>query len=132
MTTSQHLARIILPYPKPPLTANQRLHWAQKARLTKQVRRDTYLLVRALGLNTTDRITVGLEYYPRDHRRRDPSNLMPTQKAAVDGLVDAGLVPDDCPPYVTERMPIIEKRKDPLNRFGHRLQIRLTWEDQID
>lgn len=132
MTTEEHLRLIVLPYTKPPLTANQRLHWAQKARLTKQIRRDTYLLARSAGLNTSDRITVRLEYYPRDRRRRDPSNLMPTQKAAVDGIVDAGLVPDDCPPYVTEHMPIIEQQKEPLNRFGHRLQIRLTWHTPLD
>lgn len=132
MTAEEHLRLIVLPYTKPPLTANQRLHWAQKARLTKQIRRDTYLLVRSAGLNTSDRITVRLEYYPRDRRRRDPSNLMPTQKAAVDGIVDAGLVPDDCPPYVTEYMPTITQQKEPLNRFGHRLQIRLMWNTPLD
>ena len=46
-------------------------------------------------------------YRPRDKRRRDPSNLIATQKPILDGLVDAGLVPDDTPEYVNELMPKI-------------------------
>lgn len=33
--------------------------------------------------------------FPTNHRRDTP-NLYPTAKAIVDGLVDAGLLPDDC------------------------------------
>lgn len=32
---------------------------------------------------------------------------MPTQKAVVDGLVDAGVVPDDTPEFVVEDMPVL-------------------------
>ena len=59
------------------------------------------------GLPPADRVEVWIEVVPRDRRRRDPSNWMPTQKAMIDGLVDYGLVPDDCPPFVTERMPLL-------------------------
>ena len=35
-------------------------------------------------------------YEPPDRRRRDPANLYPSFKAAIDGaLVDAGVLPDD-------------------------------------
>ena len=98
-----------LPYATPPLTANQRLHWAAKARLTADVRRTAMLLARAAHLpRDCEHVTVALHYTPRDRRRRDPSNLMPTQKAVVDGLVDAGLVADDTPDYVTETSPTID------------------------
>jgi crossover junction endodeoxyribonuclease RusA len=35
-----------------------------------------------------------------DARRRDPHNLAPTVKAIVDGLVDAGVWPDDTDTWV--------------------------------
>lgn len=34
-------------------------------------------------------------YCPPDRRRRDVGNLYPSFKAAIDGLVDAGVLPDD-------------------------------------
>lgn len=30
----------------------------------------------------------------------DIGNCFPAVKAAIDGLVDAGVIPDDCPPYI--------------------------------
>lgn len=38
-----------LPYQKPPLNMNQRLHWAKKAKLTKNVRSAAYFLARSQG-----------------------------------------------------------------------------------
>lgn len=35
-----------------------------------------------------------------DRRRRDPANFYPTVKAAIDGLVDAGVLPDDSGDYL--------------------------------
>lgn len=39
---------------------------------------------------------VWLEVTLPTNQRRDASNLAPTGKALVDGLVDAGVLPDDC------------------------------------
>lgn len=107
---------ILLPYPKPPLTANDRPHWRVRHQKTRMMRSDAHHLAKSAHLPFgCERITVGLHYRPKANRRRDPSNLMPTQKALLDGLVDYGLVPDDCPPYVTELMPQIhpaEKGRD--------------------
>lgn len=80
------------------ITANDKLHWAARARLTKQIRQWGYLLgregegVARLGL-THARVEVEFAY--PDRRRRDRSNLAPTVKALMDGLIDAGLLPDD-------------------------------------
>lgn len=90
---------------KPPLTANQRLHWRPE-RTRKQLVRDT-VFVRARRIPGQWRITARVHYQPATNRRRDASNLMPTQKAAVDGLVRAGVVPDDTAEYVNELMPVI-------------------------
>lgn len=97
-----------MPWPKPPLNANQRLHWAAAARLKREVRAAGALIARSVGLpRGLRRVHVWIEVTPPDRRRRDPSNFMPTQKALLDGLVDYGLVPDDCPPYVQERVPVL-------------------------
>lgn len=98
---------INLPYSRPPLNMNQRLHWSKKARLTKNVRSSTFFLARSQRIPACEHIHVQLHYVPRDNRRRDPSNLIATQKPAIDGLVQAGVVPDDTPAYVTEAMPKI-------------------------
>lgn len=93
----------------PPLTSNElrRMHWrAERARI-KHVRDAVHW--QATKIPACKAITVALHYLPGDNRRRDASNLVPTQKPAVDALVRAGIVPDDCAPYVTELMPTIHK-----------------------
>lgn len=96
---------------KPPLTANQRLHWRERHRRTKSVREA--IRHHAGNIGPCKRITVQLHYRPGDNRRRDAPNLHPTAKPAVDGLVDAGLVADDTPEYVTEVMPAIHPGPGP-------------------
>lgn len=101
------MVRIPLSFNKPPITANNRFHWAKKAKITKQIRHEALIRAKAARIKPSEHVHVKLMYRPADNRRRDPSNLMPTQKALVDGLVDAGVVPDDTPQYVTEYMPTI-------------------------
>lgn len=80
------------------ITANEKKHWAGRARLTKHLRQWGYLLgregegVARLGLTHA---RVEFEFAYPDRRRRDRSNLAPTVKALMDGLIDAGLLPDD-------------------------------------
>ncbi len=105
------LYTIPLTFTKPPLNMNQRMHWAQKAKITKAIRHEAMVRCRATRIRKANHITVQLHYQPRDNRRRDASNLMPTQKALVDGIVDAGIVPDDTPQYVTETIPLIVSPK---------------------
>lgn len=99
---------------RPPLNANDRMHWARKASLTQAVRETTAWRVKAHQLQPARHLTVQLHYAPGDRRkRRDPANLCATSKPAIDGLVDAGLVPDDTPEWVTELMPVIEPGPQP-------------------
>lgn len=85
------------------LTANDKHHWARKAALTKQLRRWGYLLGRegqgVARLHLT-RARVEFEFAYPDRRRRDRHNLAPTVKAMMDGLIDAGLLPDDADRYL--------------------------------
>lgn len=48
-----------------------------------------------------------------DCRSRDPHNYEVTVKPIVDGLVTAGVFPDDSPDYVTVLPTTLEKRKPP-------------------
>jgi len=99
---------IDLPYTKPPLSMNDRKHHMARARLTRQIRSTTAWLAKQVKVPTgAERASVCLHYRPRDNRRRDSDNLMPVLKAACDGLVDHGLVPDDTPDLMAKAMPVI-------------------------
>jgi hypothetical protein len=99
--------RILLPISRP-LLQNERLHWAAKAKRTKEIRRAVALLARSrpYSIPHMDRITVQLEWRPRTAHRRDGDGPAPTIKAAVDGLVDAGVCDDDSTEYVTH-LPLV-------------------------
>lgn len=96
-----------------PWTANDRRHWRVKAEWTATIRRAVALRTRNLHLPPQEHVTVGLHYAPGDNRRRDAPNLTTSQKPAVDGLVDAGLVPDDTARWVTEVMPVLHLGPQP-------------------
>lgn len=94
-------------WPQPPLTANQRLHWRTRARLTSDVRQAAAWQAAASKFPQTTRLDVSLTWVVKDKRRRDADNIVPTLKALCDGLVDAGIVPDDTPHYMVKHMPRI-------------------------
>ena len=77
------------------LSLNQRKHWAQatgKRRAIRQLAEQTARLSRAPHLQRA-RLVIHVAF--PDRRRRDPHNFMATAKPIVDGLVDAGVLPDD-------------------------------------
>lgn len=82
----------------PLLNANDRVHWTKRAHLTADIR----MLSRNLSshIPRMDKVKIRATYYPPDNRRRDMSNLFLTVKAAVDGLVDSGVLKDDSDKYV--------------------------------
>ena len=98
------------------LTSNQRQHWATKAKITRELRRIAFWYGRAHLDQAPDafpvRCVVTINY--RDRRRRDAANLAPTVKAIVDGLVDAGILPDDSTEYLSGADP----------RIGHDCTLR--------
>ncbi|MCT1363337.1 hypothetical protein [Microbacterium sp. p3-SID131] len=104
-------------WPRPPLNANQRLHWAQKAKLTRQIREWTDALAGANDIAPKTHVTVQLTWVVTDKRRRDSDNIYPTFKAMCDGLVDAGIVPDDTPQYMDKRAPLIRHEPGGIARL---------------
>jgi len=92
----------------PPLNHNQRLHWREEAARKKVVRQAVRVAATNARVGRCTRLTVTLNYQPGDEvRKRDPMNLTASSKPAIDGLVDAGLVPDDTDVYVHEQTPVI-------------------------
>lgn len=109
--------RILLPFTRP-LSLNHRMHWAVRAKRTAAVRGMAREAILHAGLQPASHLRTWIEYEPRDARRRDPINLIPTLKACEDALVDCEIVPDDNPDYVESVMPkILPKTGEKFGRL---------------
>ena len=92
--TGKRIVTIDIPAPCDFLNSNQRIHRMAQAKLTKTWRAAAANAAADIApLNPPVHITAHI-WKPRGGRY-DPNNLWPTIKAAVDGLVDAGLLTDD-------------------------------------
>lgn len=115
-----------LPYRRPPLTLNDRPHWAVKGRITKQVRTDAWTLARALKIPKMQAVITELVWFKGDNRRADAVNISATLKPLEDGLVDAGVLPDDSADRIlSSRESVILKRDDPYPERGPRMELRI-------
>lgn len=85
---------IRIPAPAEWLNSNDRRHRMAAAKITKAWRAAASTACVNFGpLNWPVQITAHI-WKPRNNRY-DPGNLYPTAKACLDGIVDAGLLPDD-------------------------------------
>ena len=111
------------------LTSNQRLHWGERARRTRALRWRATLAYRQAGKPRMEVAHCVARLTYRDRRRRDAHNIMPTLKALIDGVVAAGLLPDDNHKHlVGPDMRITDPDPD-LRRRGYALRIRLEFEE---
>lgn len=101
--TVHHLA---LPWPKPPLSLNDRSQWAARYRKQQEIKAIVKLLARNAKLRPVEHAVVTLHYRPRDNRRRDKDNLYATIKPCIDGLTAAGIFADDDSTHVTPQVEI--------------------------
>lgn len=92
---------------KPPLSMNDRLHHHVKARIVADIRAAGCWLAREQHIPHLEHVTVSMVWTVPDRKRRDDENPVATLKPFCDGLVDAGIVPDDTPEYMTKLMPTI-------------------------
>lgn len=96
-------------YPTVKLSRGRQIQ-PEKIRRTKHWRE--LALVKARGLRLAlSRGRVEIVYRYPDRTRREVSNLQPTSKAIVDGLVDAGIFPDDKDGVLVGP----DNRRDPVN-----------------
>ncbi|PRX90680.1 hypothetical protein [Allonocardiopsis opalescens] len=77
------------------LNSNSRLHRRKQAQLTKGIREAAGWVAKAAKIPTLDRVEITAEIQPGSKQRRDPHNWQPSVKAAIDGIVDAGVLIDD-------------------------------------
>lgn len=77
------------------ITLNQRSHWGAKSRLTKHYRQLGQVHALRMQLPRMQLAHVVCELRFCTDARRDPHNWTPTAKAVLDGMVDAGVFPDD-------------------------------------
>lgn len=116
------MTTIHLSYSDPPLRSNSRMHWAPKAALTQEIRRHAAWQARAIRHESgaiVGPVTVTLVWVVTDNRRRDAGASSPTLKAALDGIVDGGLLPGDHHEIVTAETCRIERGMVP----GVRIEI---------
>lgn len=111
------------------LNSNGRLHRHTHAKFSHAIRD---LFRNAAGvlppLETPVTIDVQLTF-PRRDRRRDSPNWMPTAKAALDGIVDAGVIVDDSDAHVpttTVHAHLIDPTLAADKTTGARARLRLT------
>ena len=78
------------------MSANQREHWAKKARKTRTIRTLGFLAARQTRLGTLPGKThIHVDVAYPTARPADAPNAYPSVKATIDGFVDAGLLTGD-------------------------------------
>ncbi len=88
---------LTIPRPADWINANGRIGWRAVARLTAEWRKAGFAYAKQAGLPALGPSRVIGELHVNARRRVhiDPGNFYLVAKAAVDGLVDAGIWPDD-------------------------------------
>jgi len=89
---------LILPWPSPDLSPNARGHWGKRMRATKEARGLAFIMARKIGWNVSlskpwqqdeTPISLHIDVFPPDRRRRDDDNMSARFKAYRDGIADA-------------------------------------------
>jgi crossover junction endodeoxyribonuclease RusA len=105
---------ISLPFPRPELSPNARLHWAKKSKAVKLARAEAYYVTRTeyCACPQPERVAVTLYFYPPNKRHVDLDNLQARMKSALDGICDALGWNDHCIKQVTSSL------LDPITNGG--------------
>lgn len=119
---------IHLPWRRPPISANDRWpHYAVKARVEQEIKHASWALARKAKIPPLEAILVELVWYPGNNRRVDGDNSAPTLKYLIDGLVKAGVLPDDNSERVLRgSCRAVMRRNDPWNKADARLILAIT------
>ena len=105
----------------PLLSANGRDHWAKRNRTSRAIKQATGWLAKQQRIPRLARVEITGVYHPRRTGRVDGENWAPTAKAATDGLVAVGVLPDDSSTYVVETRLRVG---DPMPGGAYELVIR--------
>lgn len=114
---------ITLPLPPKELSPNARVHWRAKAAAVKRYRSSAkWAAIDAQAWHLWHRkstATAQCTFYFAQNRRRDSDNLLASLKAGFLGIVDAGVIADDC--GLTHLAVIVR-----IDEARPRVEIRLT------
>ncbi len=107
---------IILPLPKPILSPNKPIY-SRGGRIGKAVCAKKYRELakeRILENETTGwkQATLEVTFFHKQKRKRDSLNFMSMLKSAIDGIIDAGLLPDDDHEHLTPMPPAFKIDKE--------------------
>jgi hypothetical protein len=85
------------------LSLNDRLHWAVANQRKQALRKAAWAMALHAKIPRLERVCVAAVWQPPNGwRQRDSDNPVISVKAAIDGIVAAGVLPgDECPRYVT-------------------------------
>lgn len=90
---------ITLPLPSRKLSPNARVHWAEKAKLTKAARKAAYYAaLEALNLRKPPgwvKARLETRAFFKTLNFPDPTNFPLSLKAAIDGIADSGIIAND-------------------------------------
>lgn len=84
----------------PTINAERSAHWRAHRAKTKEIRFAAQMLAIAEGIPRQQRIAIHARPILKGHRSQDVGACMPGVKAAIDGLVDAKIIPDDTPEHL--------------------------------
>ena len=99
---------IRLPLPPRELWPNSRPSIWAKAKAVREYRTMCGWIAKAEGLKVCGPVTIHYLFRFNPRRRRDPDNLIAMMKPALDGIRDAGIIPDDTVEDVTILPPTVE------------------------
>ena len=96
---SQESITITLPLPSRKLSPNARVHWAEKAKLTRAARKVAHLAaLEALNLRRPPgwlKARLEVKAFFKTNRSRDADNFMASLKSVCDGIADSGIIAND-------------------------------------
>lgn len=109
-----------LPISEPPLSANDRVHWAVRAAWARELRDTARLLLRHAKVPPLGRVRLEVTLCPPDARKRDSDNYVAgVLKPIKDALVDAGVVPDDTDRHVSWAIVLAPPTGDRQGRWRY-------------
>jgi crossover junction endodeoxyribonuclease RusA len=84
------------------LSLNDRIHFSERYRRSEALKKAAWAMAIHRKVPRLERVSIVVEYQPRDRRLRDPDNIAASAKAAIDGCRAAGVLPQDDSRHVTE------------------------------
>lgn len=106
--------RLTITLPGLPFGPNRlvKLHWSGRAKHHRQWRQDAYFHAVSArnqhgGRWPWERVRVTYEFGVPTRARRDPDNLVASGKPILDGIRDAGVIPDDSTGHVELGPPVV-------------------------